>query len=77
MTINRISAFALRLSAIVALAGAAHACVLVPFPGGARGGGGGGGGNEVTICHKGKKTMTLPAEAVGAHMDHGDRRGPC
>lgn len=75
MTIKRISVFALRLSVIVALAGAAQACVLVPFPhpGGAKGGGRG----EATICHKGKKTMTLPAEAVGAHLDHGDRRGPC
>lgn len=74
MTINRIPALALRLGLIVALAGAAHACVLVaPHAGGAKGGGGG----EVTICHKGKKTMTLPAEAVGAHLDHGDHRGPC
>ena len=74
MNIDRIPALALRLSVIMALAGAANACVLVgPPSGGAKGGGGG----EVTICHKGKKTMTLPAEAVGAHLDHGDRRGPC
>jgi len=29
------------------------------------------------ICHKGKKTMELPASAVDAHLGHGDRRGPC
>lgn len=34
-------------------------------------------GGEVTLCHKGKKTMTLPAEAASAHLNHGDRRGPC
>lgn len=74
MKINRIPALALRLSLILVLAGAANACVLVgPSSGGAKSGGGG----EVTLCHKGKKTMTLPAEAVGAHMDHGDHRGPC
>ena len=77
MKTNRISALTLKVCLIVALAGAANACVLVsPHAGGGKGGGGGGGG-EVTICHKGKKTMTLPAEAVGAHMDHGDHRGPC
>ena len=32
---------------------------------------------EYLICHKGKKTMSLPASAVDAHMGHGDRRGPC
>jgi hypothetical protein len=29
------------------------------------------------ICHKGKKTLSLPASAIDAHMGHGDRRGPC
>jgi hypothetical protein len=29
------------------------------------------------ICHKGKKTMSLPASAVDAHLRHGDRRGSC
>ena len=29
------------------------------------------------ICHKGKKTMSLPSSAVSAHLGHGDRRGPC
>lgn len=52
------------------------ACVYVPF--GPRGGGGGkaGGGTSV-VCHKDKKTMELPNESVQAHLDHGDRRGPC
>lgn len=57
---------------VAALALAANACVLVgPPSAGARS------GHDVVICHKGKKTMTLPQEAVGAHLDHGDRRGPC
>jgi hypothetical protein len=29
------------------------------------------------VCHKGKKTLELPREAVSAHLGHGDRRGPC
>jgi hypothetical protein len=29
------------------------------------------------VCHKGKKTLSLPPSAVDAHMGHGDRRGPC
>ena len=33
-------------------------------------------GHEV-ICHKGKKTMSLPSSAVSAHLGHGDRRGSC
>ena len=74
MKTRAIPALTLKLCLVVALAGAAHACVLVgPPSGGAKAGGGG----EVTICHKGNKTMTLPAEAVGAHLDHGDHRGPC
>jgi hypothetical protein len=33
-------------------------------------------GHEL-ICHKGKKTMSLPASAIPAHLNHGDRRGRC
>jgi hypothetical protein len=33
-------------------------------------------GNEL-ICHKGKKTMSLPASAVEGHLGHGDHRGSC
>lgn len=29
------------------------------------------------VCHKGKKTLELPREAMGAHLGHGDYRGPC
>lgn len=32
---------------------------------------------EELICHKGKKTMSLPSSAVDAHLGHGDRRGRC
>lgn len=32
---------------------------------------------KVLVCHKGKKTMELPREAVDAHLKHGDRRGRC
>ena len=32
---------------------------------------------DVTICHKGKKTMTLPKPAVAAHLGHGDTLGAC
>jgi hypothetical protein len=34
-------------------------------------------GPTVVVCHKGKKTMELPEEAVEAHLNHGDRLGPC
>jgi len=33
-------------------------------------------GHEL-ICHKGKKTMSLPSSAIPAHLNHGDRRGRC
>mgnify|MGYP006178375103 CR=1 FL=1 len=29
------------------------------------------------VCHKGKKTMELPANAAEAHINHGDRYGRC
>ena len=29
------------------------------------------------VCHKGKKTLRLPQAAVKAHLDHGDKPGPC
>ncbi len=35
------------------------------------------GGGTALVCHKGKKTMELPQEAVKAHLDHGDRLGKC
>ena len=35
------------------------------------------GGDTSVICHKGKKTLELPREAAQAHLDHGDRLGPC
>ncbi len=50
------------------------ACALPP-PGG--GGGAKGGGDTVVVCHKGKKTLELPRAAAQAHLDHGDRPGPC
>lgn len=39
--------------------------------------GSGGGQEKVVICHKGKKTLTLPVPAARAHLDHGDTEGPC
>ena len=35
------------------------------------------GGDTVLVCHKGKKTMELPREALNGHLKHGDRRGRC
>jgi hypothetical protein len=60
------------------LAVLASGCILVPVDssGGSAGSGKSGGGTDV-VCHKGKKTMELPQEAVRAHLDHGDSRGPC
>jgi len=46
-------------------------CVLVPV------GLIGGPAGKDLVCHKGKKTLELPREAVSAHLGHGDHRGPC
>jgi len=48
-------------------------CVIVP----AHGQGKNGGSDTVLLCHKGKKTMELPRGAAAAHIDHGDKYGPC
>lgn len=32
---------------------------------------------RVTICHKGRQTMTLPQSALNGHLGHGDTLGPC
>ena len=32
---------------------------------------------KVTICHKGKNTITISANAVSAHLNHGDTTGKC
>jgi hypothetical protein len=48
------------------------ACVVAPD-----GGDGKAGGDTVVVCHKGKKTLELPRDAAKAHLDHGDRSGPC
>jgi hypothetical protein len=32
---------------------------------------------KVTLCHKGKKTISVSANAVPAHLAHGDTLGPC
>jgi hypothetical protein len=34
-------------------------------------------GEKVTICHKGKKTISVGADAVAAHLAHGDTVGLC
>ena len=48
------------------------ACVVAPT-----GGGGKAGGDTTVVCHKGKKTLELPSGAAQAHLNHGDRIGPC
>jgi len=35
------------------------------------------GKTKVTLCHKGKKTITVGAPAVKAHLRHGDKLGRC
>lgn len=35
------------------------------------------GEEKVTICHKGKNTMTVAAPAADAHFAHGDTPGAC
>jgi hypothetical protein len=38
---------------------------------------GGGGQEKVTLCHKGKTTITVGAPAVKAHEAHADTKGAC
>lgn len=59
-----------RLTAIVFVSLSLGACVVAPVSNKA-------GGDTVLVCHKGKKTMELPSEAVDAHIGHGDTYGPC
>jgi hypothetical protein len=35
------------------------------------------GGQKETLCHKGKKTLTVGTPALAAHLRHGDTRGAC
>ena len=64
MNPKRIAALAL----VIAFAALANGCVVVDTRLA---------GGDVVVCHKGKKTMTLPREALKAHLNHGDYRGPC
>jgi hypothetical protein len=51
-------------------------CVVSPDGGGGKTNGKAGGDTAV-VCHKGKKTLELPRSAAQAHLDHGDKLGPC
>jgi len=35
------------------------------------------GKSKVTLCHKGKKTITVGRPAAKAHLRHGDKLGRC
>jgi hypothetical protein len=35
------------------------------------------GKTKVTLCHKGRKTITVGAPAAKAHLRHGDKLGRC
>jgi hypothetical protein len=50
-------------------------CVVAPDGGGKTNGKAG--GDTAVVCHKGKKTLELPRSAAQAHLDHGDKLGPC
>jgi hypothetical protein len=34
-------------------------------------------GDVALVCHKNMRTVQVPAEAVQAHVNHGDRTGAC
>lgn len=63
----------MKLVLSVLLAMLVSGCVTVPV----EEKGGKAGGDTTVVCHKGKKTLNLPQEAVRAHLDHGDHLGPC
>jgi hypothetical protein len=62
----------MKLILAVVMSCSVGACVVAPesAPGKA-------GGDTVVVCHKGKKTLELPRNAAQAHLNHGDRPGPC
>jgi hypothetical protein len=35
------------------------------------------GPKKATVCHKGRRTLTVSGSAVPAHLAHGDTEGPC
>ena len=51
-------------------------CVVAPDGGGGKSNGKAGGDTAV-VCHKGKKTLELLRSAAQAHLNHGDKLGPC
>ena len=52
-------------------------CVVAPEGGSVGKSNGKAGGDTAVVCHKGKKTLELPSSAAQAHINHGDRLGPC
>ena len=65
-----VTAMALAVVMVAALAGAAAA-----KPG--KGHGKAKGKEKVTLCHKGRKTITVGKPAEKAHLKHGDTKGTC
>jgi hypothetical protein len=63
----------MKLLLTVLLAALVCGCVIVPVDGKS----GKAGGGTTLVCHKGKKTLELPQDAVRAHLNHGDYLGPC
>ncbi|MEO5575593.1 MAG: hypothetical protein ABIR67_11025 [Gaiellaceae bacterium] len=58
------------LAALAALGGVGHAQNVITAAQGAY-------GKKVTICHKGKKTISVGKSALPAHQRHGDTLGSC
>jgi hypothetical protein len=58
------------LVAAAALGGVGHASNVITAAQGAY-------GKKVTICHKGKKTISIGKSAWAAHQRHGDTLGTC
>ena len=51
-------------------------CAVTPGSGGGKSNGKAGADTAV-VCHNEKKTLELPGSSVQAHLDHGDKAGPC
>jgi hypothetical protein len=62
----------MKMMLVFVLSLSVSACVVAPSSGGGKAG-----GDTAVVCHKGKKTLELPRGAVKAHLDHGDKLGPC
>ncbi len=70
-TTRSLTVLAIAFSALLPIIGCSSHSTAPP------GHGEGAGQENVVVCHKGKRTLTVAGPAAQAHLDHGDTLGPC